>query len=248
MTATDLFETTRSQARKSRKLSRYGQFSVVLLLISVATLIPSFIIPLVSTPQTLSTHVVFHGCAFLGWYALMVLQSGLVSRGHTAVHRKLGYGSIVFATVLSVSGAVMLVSTMNSFRPDWTADYFQSRTSFVWAILHTLMFFSGSFILAIAFRKHRETHKRLMIMASLSMIAPSMTRLAYLPFVPIDGTAFTLLSTYLFLAVPYVIDRCTLESVHPVIKYGIPVYALTQILALGVMPTTDFGRDFAFFR
>ncbi len=97
------------------------------------------------------------------------------------------------------------------------------------------------------YRRNRQTHQRLIVLASLSMIAPSITRIAYVPLIPIDSTAFTLLATYLFLAVPFLIDRRSRGKVHPVIKWGVPGYVVSQILFIGVIPATTWGRTAAFF-
>ena len=227
-------------------LTPYGWYSLVLLVVSALTLVPSYLVPLLLNPGALPNHVVLHGAVFIGWYVLVVLQSGLVSRKKRAIHKTLGYLSIPFVVFLLWSGAIMLIGVMGSYQPDWTEQYLLSRTSFVWAILHTLVFFGGFYFLAIAFRKNRSFHMRLILLASLSMIAPSITRVAYLPVIPIDGTAFTLLATYVFLLIPVLMDRHYEGRVHPSFKVGIPAYAVTQILALGLLPATSFGREMAF--
>jgi len=236
----------RPNAHCQSLLPPYGWFSLILLLVSVATLIPSYLIPLLTKPSTLSSEIILHGIAFIGWYALVVVQSGLVARRHFFPHRIIGYFSIPFVLLLAWSGAAMLLRVMNSYQDDWTEQYLASRTSFVWAILHTLIFFVGSYILAIVLRTRPAFHMRFMLLASLSMIAPSITRVAYLPMIPIDGTAFTLLVTYGALTVPILMDRCYEGRVHAVFKIGIPAYAVTQLLALGIVPATSFGRSFAF--
>ncbi len=120
-------------AAKPPFLSPYGWYSVVLLIASVFTLIPSYFIPLISDPGKLSKQVIVHGAVFIGWYALVVMQSGMASRKRITIHKRLGYLSIGFAVFLIVSGAMMLIGVMNSYQPEWTEDYLASRTSFVWA-------------------------------------------------------------------------------------------------------------------
>ena len=226
--------------------SAYSRFALLLLLITVISLVPQYLATLLSAPSEMSVELAVHGAAFLAWYILFTLQCGLVSVGQVSTHRKLGYLSIPFAAFLIVSGAAMLIGTMKSFQPDWTDQHLLSRTSFVWAIFHTLLSFGTFYILAIVLRQRSSLHKRLMILASLSMMAASITRFAYLPIIPIDGTAFSLLSTYLLLAIPLVIDRRERGRIHPVLIYGTGIYVATQLLAMGVLPATDLGRVLAF--
>ena len=226
--------------------SAYSRFSLLLLAVTIVSLVPQYFSTLLNAPGEMSAELALHGAAFLAWYILFTLQSGLVSAGRVATHRKLGYLSIPFAAFLIVSGAAMLIGTMQSYQPDWTDQHLFSRTSFVWAIFHTLVSFGTFYIFAIVLRRRSAHHKRFILLASLSMMAASITRFAYLPIIPIDGTAFTLLSTYLLLAVPLVIDLRRHGRIHPVLKYGTGIYVVTQLLAMGVLPGTDFGRGLAF--
>lgn len=226
--------------------SAYGKFSLLLLAITVVSLIPQYLVGLLVDPIEHSAHLIVHGIVFLSWYVLFSIQAGLVSAKRVSIHKKLGYGSIPFALFLVVSGGFMLAGTMQSYQPDWTEQYLFSRTSFVWAIFHTLASFTAFYVLAIFFRRKVQIHKRLMVLASLSMMAASITRFAYLPIVPIDGTAFTLMLTFTLLAVPLIIDRVKHGKIYPALKYGTAVYVLTLLIAMGVMPATAIGRNLAF--
>ncbi len=215
----------------------YKNFSLFLLLFTIVTLIPHYE-EVVDADLPVRTSLIIHGALFLGWYILFYVQSLLVSRGSIVVHQRLGMLSLVLGVALLVSGVELLLSVMRS------NDL--SRTSFVWGIVHTTLFFFASFVLALLNRKNSHAHKRLMALASLSMISASVTRVAYLPIVPIDGTAFTLLSTYAVLAVPIIIDRVRFGAIHPVLMWGIPFYIATQIVFVAVLPNTELGRQLAF--
>lgn len=169
-----------------------------------------------------------------------------VSSRLVALHKKLGYASIPFALFLIASGGLMLAGTMQSYQPDWTEQILHSRTSFVWAISHTLVSFTIFYVLAVIYRRKTHVHKRLMLLASLSMMAASITRFAYLPIIPIDGTAFTLLLTFTLLAMPLLFDRVKHGKIYSPIKYGTAVYVITLVIAMGVMPATAIGRALAF--
>ncbi|AQQ68347.1 hypothetical protein Mag101_12400 [Microbulbifer agarilyticus] len=122
----------------------------------------------------------------------------------------------------------------------------QFKLSLIWGILHTILFFSAFYLAALIARSDVHTHKRLMLLASLSMVSASITRVAYLPGVPVDGTALVLLSTYGLLVAPVLIDRFKFGAVHPVFKWTIPLYISTQIICIAVLPGTELGKLIAF--
>ena len=226
--------------------SAYGKYSLVLLAVTLISLIPQYFKTLVQDPSALSLQLIFHGALFLGWYVLFCIQSALVSARQFALHRKLGYLSIGFALLLIISGTLMMLGTMHSYQESWSPQYLVARSSFVWAIFHTLISFTCFYSLGAIFRKNSQAHKRLMLLASLSMMSASITRFAFLPIIPIDGTAFTLLLTYVFLITPLVIDRVQYKKIHPALKWGVPIYAFTQILCLGLVASSDLGQAMAF--
>lgn len=226
--------------------SAYSRFSLVLLVITFVALVPNFFTTLFTDPQKFSLEWTIHGLLFLGWYVLFTLQTALISSANIQLHKKLGAISIAFFIVLVVSAISMTLGTMHSYSPDWSPQQLMARTSFVWAILHTLAFFTGFYLLGIIFRKQGSIHKRFMLLASLSMMSATLTRFAYLPGFPINGVVFTLLGTYALLITPLVIDRVTQKRIHPVLTFGTLFYAVTQIIAIGIIPTTEFGKESAF--
>lgn len=217
--------------------SIYQNFSLFLLIFTIITLLPHYE-EIIQPDSDVPTSLIIHGALFLGWYVLFYVQSLLVGRGSLGVHKRLGLLSAFLGVALLLSGVDLLVGVMKS------DDH--SRTSFVWGIIHTTLFFFTFFGLALLNRRHPPVHKRFIVLAALSMIPASVTRIAFLPMVPIDGTAFTLLSTYILLAIPIFIDRVRFEAIHPVLKWGVPCYAITQIVCVGILPTTEIGRQMAF--
>jgi hypothetical protein len=223
----------------------YRNFSLILLFLIFVTLLPHYEKIYDSSVQV-SFQLVLHAILYLGWYILFSIQSHLVSFGNKTLHRKLGYLSVFLFGLLVFSGIDMLLGVMQSYDSHWDQGKLISRASFVWGILHTLVAFTGFYVLGLVFRKNSHYHKRFMLMASLSMVSASVTRIAFHPAIPIDGMVITLLSTYGFLFAPLVIDRMTFNGVHPALKWSVPIYIVTQILCIGLMPATRIGQAIAF--
>lgn len=234
-----------SSERKFYPTPIYKTFSLILLALIFVTLLPHYE-KIYDSSVHVSAPFVLHAILYLGWYILFSVQCHLISLGNKTLHRKLGYLSIFLFLLLLFSGVSMLLGVMQSYDSNWDQGNLISRTSFVWGILHTLVAFIGFYTLGLVFRKKPHYHKRFMLMASLSMVSASVTRVAFLPVVPIDGTAITLLSTYAFLLAPIIIDRIKFKSVHPALKWGVPIYIVTQILCIGLIPTTEIGQEIAF--
>ncbi|MBB5211213.1 hypothetical protein [Microbulbifer hydrolyticus] len=196
--------------------------------------------------STVSVALVLHGIFYLGWFVLFMVQSHLVAGGNIPLHRGLGYTSVWLFGILLFSGTGLLVEVMQSYDPGWDSGEVAARASFAWGILHTLVCFSIFYMLGVTFRKRSHLHKRFMLLASLSMISASVTRVAYLPEIPAAATKLSLLLTYGFLLTPILIDRWHFGKVHPVLKWGLPTYIGTQILCVTVLPTTRVGQILAF--
>lgn len=223
----------------------YAKFSLVLLIISFVSLLPQYH-NLLTKPETVSPALIIHGLFFFGWYILFTVQSSLTSSGQVALHMKLGYWSIVLGLILAFSGTLTMVNVMRADHASWSHQLLASRTSVVWATLHTLVTFVGFYSLAIFYRRRTQLHKRFMLLAALSMMSASVSRIGFLPFVTVDGTTVTLLITYALLITPVVIDRVQQQRVHPVLKWGVPAYIVTQFLCIGLIPATEIGRKLAF--
>ncbi|MEX2963624.1 hypothetical protein [Microbulbifer sp. TYP-18] len=215
----------------------YGKFSIVLLGVILISLIPHYS-QIASSSSRVPIELIVHGVLYLGWYILFCFQIHLISSGKRSVHRKLGYASIFFFVLLIISGIEMMVGIMGSQDP--------VKQSLFWGVLHTVIFFAAFYILGVFSRGNLHAHKRFMLLASLSMISASITRVAYYPIIPIDGTAVTILCTYGLLLVPLIIDRFKFGRVHPVLKFSIPIYIVTQIAFIAILPSTEVGRAIFF--
>ncbi|SDD40247.1 hypothetical protein [Kordiimonas lacus] len=228
-----------------RGRAEFTGFAFVLLLIIIVTVLP-FFGELFKQDSGMTLGLVIHGFLYLGWYVLFWHQSRLVGGGYVKRHKMLGKISIAFFTLLLISGLQMLEAVRETYSASWEPWYLISRTSFVAAITHTTVFFAAYFVLALWKRRDPASHKRYMLLASLSMVAASLTRVVYLPFVPLDGTALTLLGTFGLFAVPMVMDKKKQGRVHPVLKWGTLVYVITLIISMAILPGMTQIQNLAF--
>jgi hypothetical protein len=82
----------------------------------------------------------------------------------------------------------------------------------------------------LSLRRRRETHKRLMLLATIALLTPALARI---PFVGIGRPA--MLGTMLFVVVCLVYDRAAHGRVHPAFLWGglLLILSMPARLAIG---------------
>lgn len=124
-----------------------------------------------SPPLPLLLHV--HGVAFAAWYALFFTQATLISNGRAGLHRTLGlagFGLVVVMVGLGMLAAIHAIRT-NHTPPGIDPRSFLVLPFFGIAVFATLA--SAGFLM----RGRPETHKRLMLLASIAMLDAPIARI-----------------------------------------------------------------------
>lgn len=155
-----------------------------------------------------------HGMLAFGWLLLFIGQAFLVRQRRLHVHRRLGVAGVVLACGVVVSG--VLVGLHATRRDLALADGDPFVLGQFVNILIEMALFGGLVALAIAMRRHGQVHKRLLLLATISVLAPAWLRFRHLfPQVPEPFLTFSLLADAL-LPVAMLRDRLVLGRVHPV--------------------------------
>lgn len=162
-----------------------------------------------------------HGVVTAAWFVVLLAQSSLVSAGQVELHRRLGTMSMGLAAALIVVGSAAAVIAAR--RPTGFIDVPVPPKMFLLIPLMSLLQFAVFVALAYGKRRNAQAHKRLMLLATLSIIGAAVVRW---PFESISApslvpgfAAFDLLA--LSFLVPIVIwDLASLGRVHPVTLYG----------------------------
>ncbi len=121
----------------------------------------------------LPAHLYLHGTALTAWFTLAFIQPWLIKSRRTDIHRKLGVIGIALAMSVVTSG---LWTVFLRDAPE--IDEFPTRAA---GNLASLMMFSMCFTLGVWFRRKSAMHKRLMLLASIPLLAPALDRLARIP-------------------------------------------------------------------
>lgn len=150
---------------------------VVLLVIVLVGFAPSFYLRAAFHHTTkLPLLLYVHGVALTVWFSLPVVQGWLVQTKRLRLHRRLGYVAAGYAVVVIVLG--MLANLRLISEVDSPAD---GENIVIWGNFFTLAMFAAFVALAVVFRKNPELHKRLTLLASISIVGPALARLPRWP-------------------------------------------------------------------
>jgi hypothetical protein len=113
-----------------------------------------------------------HGGLAMAWLLLLVTQGLLARTGHFALHRTLGWASMVLVPLFLASGFGLLCDSLAGGNPFQEA--FAPRLTFVDLI--ALGYFAFCYAMAIRHRKHRPLHARYMASTAVLVLPPALAR------------------------------------------------------------------------
>jgi hypothetical protein len=205
----------------------YFYFYMALACMAVAFLgfAPTYWVPLANRSLSASPVVHFHGLLFFAWSLYFVFQSWLAASGKVARHRTIGMIGVSLATAMTIFGFLVAV---NAMKRSAAAGLTDDGIAFAIVPLSGILFFAVVFTLAIAAIRKPEAHKRLMLLASISLLDAAVARW-FLTFLappgplgppPVPVTIPPALVAYLLLVAAMVYDWRTRGRPHPVYIYG----------------------------
>jgi hypothetical protein len=236
----------------------YVTAAVFLILLSVTGFGPSVVDPSKrnAIPNTL---VMAHGFITAGWLLLFLAQTILVSTGRVRLHRRLGAVAPI-ATLAMVTVGMLTVIEMSRRGYDLSGDLSrigappgapaQTREELAVGVLPPLVAFVnfGLLVMAGLWLRHRhEIHKRLMLLAMMSLSGPPIIHLCgflvgywpglYSVLLPLSFFGLVVLFT------GAVIDKLSSGRIHPISLWG-PILLIAEIFALMsmVMPSAGWYR------
>ncbi len=207
--------------------ARYFYFYMALSCVAVAFLgfAPTYWLPLAHRTFAGSPVIHFHGFLFFTWTLYFAFQAWLAASGRVARHRSLGIIGVSLATAMAIFGFLAAVHLMQQAAAIGQAD---AGIAFAIVPLSGIAFFATVFTLAIAYTRQPETHKRLVLLAGISLLDAAVARW-FLTFLappgppgppPVAVTVGPALVAYLLLVGAIIHDWRTRGRPHPVYVFG----------------------------
>ena len=218
-----------SPAREAGAYDRlfYGGMAVALGLTVFAGFAPTYYLRFLSggpnatfsgAPFTALVHL--HGALFTAWVLLFIVQTALVASRRVAVHRRLGVAGAVLAAAMAVAGTFIAVTSAARGSAPPGAD----PLAFLIVPLFDMVLFTAFVSAALVMRRDKEAHKRLMLLAYVSLVVAAVARLPGV--LPLGPLAFFGLS-FLFVVAAGIYDFFSRRRVHRVYLWGGALIALS---------------------
>lgn len=177
-----------------------------------------------------------HAVVFSGWLALFTAQAWLVRSKRLDIHRKLGISAVALVPIMVILGlATSIVSRQVHFQAGQN-----EMLAFMIVPLTDMLLFPSFAIPALMFRKDPSTHKRLMLLATASLLPAAYGRwIGPWIFVQFgDGFFGFMAQAYLgsnaMIVAAILFDRVTRGSVHPIYFLAVPWLLAVQAITSAI--------------
>ena len=186
----------------------------------------------------LPTLLYVHGVVLTVWFLLTVVQGWLIRAQTLRLHRRLGYAAAGFAAIVIVFGTLANLRLISEI--DSPAD---GENIVVWGNFFTLVMFAAFVSLAVRFRKRPDAHKRLMLLASMSIVGPALARFPRWPIFAGGleaGRIYAIAGLLIMFALLLTYDMFTRKRPHPASWVGM-VLILTSLGGAVFLGVTGIG-------
>ena len=165
---------TRAAASRRGQISVYTALAALFVLIGIGGFLGTYWLQVAAGTFTGSHLLHLHGLLFSMWTLFLLAQTVLVQSGQTRRHREWGVFGFALATAMLFTGVAVGAIGLNQRIAAGYGD--AARASAIIPLTNIMLF--GALVTAAIFTvKRPETHKRLMIVATLAILQAPVARL-----------------------------------------------------------------------
>jgi uncharacterized membrane protein YozB (DUF420 family) len=226
-----------SPAAQERQRDRwfFTGMAVAALLTVFTGFAPSYYLGNFFEARPLSTLVHLHGVLFTSWILLFLTQTSLIAARRADLHRRLGVAGGVLAVLMLVVG---YLTAVEGARRGVTPPGGPPPLTFLAVPLGALVAFAILVGAGLYGRRRSETHKRMMLLATIVLLTPAIARMRFIgeggPPVAIGGTCLFVVSCLIY-------DRAAHGRVHPAFLWGGLFVMLSLPLRMAIGRTDAWG-------
>lgn len=161
---------------RQRERVFYTGMSVLFLLTVFAGFSRTYFLRPVFQAQPLLPILHLHGLLFSSWIALMIVQTGLIATRRTRTHMQLGIAGGVLASLMIIVGTLTAIIRAKAIvLPPGSGSPLQ----FLTIPLGDMLVFAILVGAAFYFRRQVDIHKRLMLIATITLMPAAVARLPF---------------------------------------------------------------------
>lgn len=142
--------------------------------VGVVGFFPSYWAPLLTGTIALPPVVHLHAVVFYTWLALFVVQSHLAASRRLTRHRELGVFAVAVVTAMCFIG---VATAINSIKQSVAAGFGEQALAFSVVPITGIFFFAALFAVALLNVRRPDVHRRLMLIATVSILNAAVGRL-----------------------------------------------------------------------
>jgi uncharacterized membrane protein YozB (DUF420 family) len=188
------------------------------------------------TGAPFSTIIRVHAALFTTWVLMFLVQTSLVATHRVSVHRRLGSAVAGLAAVMMVVGTAIALDLARRGGAPPGVD----PLAFLAIPMGDMVVFTLLVTTALALRRNKEAHKRLMLLAYTAILVAAVARFpGVLPLGPLWFFGLTFLPV-LALGVTY--DLMTRHRVHPAYLWGGALLIVSVPVRLMISTTQTWHR------
>jgi len=195
--------------RRKRERWFYIGMSIALVITVFAGFARTYYLRPYFTAAPLMPLLHLHGFVFTSWLVLFVTQTTLIAAHRTDIHRRLGIAGGVIAILMVLLGVTTALIRANQGATPLPGV---SPLSFLVVPLGDMLVFSILVGAGFYYRRRPDVHKRLMLLATVSILAAAIARLPFTIMQAGPPAFFGL--TDIFVAVCLLYDLITLRRIH----------------------------------
>ncbi|RPI48611.1 MAG: hypothetical protein EHM55_25300 [Acidobacteria bacterium] len=211
----------------------YTSTALLLAAIVFAGFAPTFYMRTASLPA-LSTLLTVHGSLFTLWIVLLIAQTSFIAANRRTLHTRVGIAGMFLGVGMIVFGSAAAVDALR--RGAAPLPGVDPRT-FLVVPLGDIALFAGFLAAGFYFRRSPETHKRLMLVATMSLLGAAFGRIIPRLGVDtlVDAGPFAIFGPIVMLiAIGAAYDVATRGRVHRVYIWSAIVIALSVPLRFAI--------------
>ena len=165
---------TQRQSKSRERLFYIGMVVAIVITVFAGFSRTFYLRPYFQT-QTLIPLLILHGVVFSSWIVLLVTQTTLVATKRIRTHMRLGIAGGVLAALMIIVGTVTAIVRAKGPSPVPGVN----PLSFLTIPLGDMLIFAGLVGAAFYFRRRADTHKRLMLLATIAILPAAVARLPF---------------------------------------------------------------------
>jgi len=165
---------TQRQSKSRERLFYIGMVVAIVITVFAGFSRTFYLRPYFQT-QPLIALLILHGVVFSSWIVLLVTQTTLVATKRMRTHMRLGIAGGLLASLMILIGTVTAIVRAKGPSPVPGVN----PLSFLTIPLGDMLVFASLVGAAFYFRRRADTHKRLMLLATIAILPAAVARLPF---------------------------------------------------------------------